>query len=371
MTTTNTSSIDQDALSRILSGFQLPHGITGINRYGSGHIHDTYMAHTEGNHDDVILQRINRNIFPDVPGMMENIFRVTEHVRKKSSNGNDIERCTLTLIPSTNGQSYFSSEDGEWWRAYVFIQGARTHDVIENPQHAYESGRAFADFQRILADLPAPPLNEVIPFFHHTPKRYEALEAAIDADSINRAAGCQAEIDFAMARKQASTIAVREMHSGALPTRVTHNDTKINNVMLDDASGKYVCVIDLDTVMPGTILYDFGDQVRTSVGHFEENEKDLSKVYVDMEVFDFLVSGYLSIARDFLVDREIELLCTGARLITGENGVRFLTDYLQGDTYFKTSYTDENLDRTRSQQRFVSEQESSNETMEAIIEKHR
>jgi len=304
---------------------------------------------------------------------MENISRVTEHIQSRLAQtpGTDTKRCTLTIIPTVDNQLYYQDDEGNSWRTYIFIPGAQTRDVIDQPRQAYEAARAFAGFQSLLSDLPQPPLHEVIPFFHHTPSRYQALVEAIADDARNRASTCKAEIDFALARMDEAGLAIEGLASGALPSRVTHNDTKINNVMLDDSSGEYVCVIDLDTVMPGTVLYDFGDQIRTSVGHFEENEKDLSKVYVDMALFEQLVDGYLSVARDFLVNREIELLWSAGRLITGEIGVRFLTDYLQGDTYFKTSYPDENLDRTRSQLRFVAELENNREAMEAIVEKHR
>jgi hypothetical protein len=370
----NRSPVSPETMHAIAARFQIDGTFVESAPYGTGHINDTYTASFDraGAPARFLFQRINTTIFKDVDALMQNIIRVTEHVRSKlkAIPGADVARGTLTVIPTRDGRPYLRTAEGECWRCYVFIEGARTFDVLTKPRQAYEAARAFGRFQTMLADLPAPPLHEIIPFFHHTPRRLQTLEQAIAADIKNRAAACAAEIAFCRARTEAAAIVARELESGALPWRVTHNDTKINNVMLDNATGEGIAVIDLDSIMPGSSLYDFGDEMRTSIGHFAENERDLSKVFVDLEYFEQLVAGYLSSARDALTKRELELLAFSGILITFTIGVRFLTDYLQGDVYFRTHREGENLDRARTQFALVRSIEQNRDTMEKLVQKH-
>ena len=336
--------------------------------YGSGHINDTLrvIINQGGAEVHYIFQRINDSIFKNPPSLMENIERVTEHIFQKiqDEGDSDTSRHSLYLIKSKRGKSYVRDEEGKYWRAYIFIEKAQTYDVIETKDQAYEAARAFGLFQKDLADLTGGRLCETIPDFHNTPQRLANLEKAIEADVCGRVKDVQAEIDFVMKRK-ADTSKLIDLHNeGKIPERITHNDTKLNNVMIDDATGKGVCVIDLDTVMPGLVHYDFGDMVRTSTSPAAEDEKDLSKVTMQFDMFESLLRGYLSTANDFLNSTEREMLPFSGKLITLEIGIRFLTDYLEGDVYFKTHREGHNLDRCRTQFKLV---ESIEEQMEEMM----
>jgi hypothetical protein len=362
-------------LQAVAAQFELSGAFVEAQPYGSGHINDTYLVRLQEGQTLTpwIFQRINHRIFKDVPGLMENIQRVTEHIRRRlqALPGHDLSREALTVVPTRGGAAYHQDAEGSFWRAYTFITGARTYDEVQSRGMAREAAKAFGTFQKLLMDLPAPALHETIPFFHHTPNRFAKLEAAITADSAGRAESCRAEIDFALARKAMTATLVEQMAAGLLPLRVTHNDTKINNVMIDDRDGRGVCVIDLDTVMPGTVLYDFGDEVRTTTGTAAEDERDLKKVRFQIEMFEALVQGYLEAARDFLVPAEIAQLAFCGRLITFEIGIRFLTDYLEGDVYFKTHRPGHNLDRLRTQFEMVRQMEQRAEEMERIVTRYR
>ena len=339
-------------MREIAALFQIEGEIVDACPYGTGHIHDTFaVTFKRGTVNRYIFQRINREIFKNVDQLMENICRVTRHIHDKLGHLPEAvpERTTLTIIPARDGRPYTESAEGDCWRVYIFVEGARTHDVLENASQAYEAAKAFGTFQKLLTDLPPPPLHEIIPGFHDTPRRLASLEQAITEDTCNRAAECRDEIDFAGSFQPLADTVTAALASGELPTRVTHNDTKINNVMLDDNTGAGVCVIDLDTVMPGSLLYDFGDQIRSCIGLFDENERDPDKIRISLDFFESLVKGYLEVARGFLTDREIDLLPFSGMLITFTVGIRFLTDYLQGDIYFKTNHANENHDRARSQ----------------------
>jgi len=367
---------DNDALlsiKPILARFLID-GDVQIAPYGSGHIHDTY--HVEVANDTTpasyIIQRINSIVFKRIPELIDNMRRVTLHIRNKFQERQDpdVARCTLRMRTTEDGNYFYLDNAGNYWRVCDFIPDALTYDVVLDAQHAYEAGRAFAQFQMLLTDLPPPPLIETIPLFHHTPSRFAALEEAASLNSSDRVEGCAADIDFAMSRRDMIDVVSSELENGILPLRTTHNDTKINNVLIDNDSRRAVCVIDLDTVMPGSVLYDFGDQVRTTAGQFAENETDHSKVVVNLEVYEQLAKGYLSVANEFLVDREIELLPFSGRLMTFTIGIRFLADYLDGDLYFKTSYPEENLDRARAQFAFVRSIEENIDAMEKIIARY-
>jgi len=341
--------------------------------YGSGHINDTYAVtfNQGGTLVRHLLQRINHSIFKNPPALMENVLRVTCHVRAKleQENAADISRQTLTVIPARDGTSFHQDPDGSFWRAYVFIEKARTFDVAQSPQQAFLGAKAFGNFQRILADVPAPPLHDTIPNFHNGPMRYEAFQKALQADVVNRANTAKPEIEFLINHAWIFDVLPKQVESGAIPVRITHNDTKINNVMFDDATGEGICVIDLDTVMPGLALYDFGDMVRTSTSPADEDERDLSKVTMEMARFENVARGYLSTAGKFLNKAERDHLVLSGKMITLIIGTRFLTDHLAGDTYFKVHREGHNLDRCRTQFRLVQSITEQEEKMNALVER--
>ena len=337
----------------------------GATPYGSGHINDTYRAIFEhrGASTRYLLQRINHQIFKNPVALMENIERVTAHLATKVADDPDHDRRALRLIPTRAGGVLHLDADGNNWRAYQFIENATTYNSVQSPEQAFQAARAFGEFQRMLADLPAPRLHDTILDFHHTPRRFAGLEQAIASDVAGRAVRVRQEIDFALARK---SIAARLVEAG-LPERVTHNDTKINNVLLDDATGEGTCVIDLDTVMPGLAAYDFGDMVRTATSPAPEDEQNLSRVNMEFPLFEALARGYLSTAGGFLTPAEKESLAFSGKLITFEIGIRFLTDYLSGDTYFKVHRDGHNLDRCRAQFKLVQSIEFQEDRMAELI----
>jgi aminoglycoside phosphotransferase (APT) family kinase protein len=303
---------------------------------------------------------------------MENIDRVTAHATRRAaeSDGADAARRALTLIRARDGRPWHLDSTGGWWRCYVFVEGARTYDLIETPRQAREAARAFGEFQRLLSDLPGERLHETIPRFHHTRSRFETFRRAVEADTHHRAAGIGEEIAFVMAREPMVDVLLDLQASGAIPERITHNDTKLNNVMIDDATQAGICVIDLDTVMPGLAPYDFGEMVRTATNAAAEDECDLNRVEARMPIFEALAEGYLSAAAAFLVPAEIAQLAFGGRLMTFENGMRFLTDFLQGDVYYKISRASQNLDRARNQFALLRSLEAQRSEMEAVVRKH-
>jgi aminoglycoside phosphotransferase (APT) family kinase protein len=362
----NTRAEEQEKLRAIARAFCFHGQLRSAAAYGSGHINDTYVVEFDqgGAPMRYILQRINHNVFKNPVALMENVSRVTAHLEARLAGWPDLSRRMLTLIPARDGRAYYVDGEGNHWRAYIFIEKARTYDAVESPAQAFEAAKAFGEFQSLLADLPAPRLHDTIPGFHHTPQRFARLEEAIARDVAGRAAEARKEIDFALARKPMVEVLLK----ANLPERVTHNDTKINNVMLDDATGQGICVIDLDTVMPGLALYDFGDMVRTTTSPAREDERDLSKVRLRMPMFEALVQGYLSTAGNFLTSDEKALLAFSGKLITFEIAIRFLTDFLEGDNYFKTQRPEHNLDRTRTQLRLVEEIETLEAEMNRIVE---
>jgi Phosphotransferase enzyme family len=346
--------------------FQIYGEFRSAEPYGSGHINDTYCAIFDqaGTVARYILQRINHNIFKKPVSLMENIQRVTTHLAGKMSGEPDFSRRVLTLIPVRNGLIYHHDEQGNYWRAYLFIEKAKTYDAVESAGQAFEAARAYGRFQKLLADLPAPRLHDTIPDFHHTPKRFAALVKAIENDASNRAGLAKAEIDFALQRAAIVDVLI----NAKLPERVTHNDTKFNNVMLDDVTGEGVCVVDLDTLMPGLTLYDFGDMVRTTTSPAKEDELDLTRVAMQLPMFEALLKGYLTFAVDFLTPAEKRLLAFSGKLITFEIGLRFLTDFLGGDTYFKVHRNGHNLDRCRTQFKLVESIEQQEAQMNKLVE---
>lgn len=353
------------------SHFQIEGSFVSAQPYGTGHINDTYAAlyRQEGAETRVIHQRINHAIFADPPSLMKNIERVTRHIRETmaADGESDLPRKVLTLIPTREGTPYHRDGNGNYWRTYRFIEGARTYDVIETPRHAYETAKAFGRFQRMLIGIPGPRLTETIPDFHHGPKRFERLMKAIREDPFKRAEDARAEIDFAARHEQIVHALPDLQKRGEIPERITHNDTKINNVMLDDSTGEGICVIDLDTVMPGLALYDFGDMVRTATSPAKEDERDLSKVFMRMDLFEALARGYWASAGGFLNEAERQRLSFSGKLITLLIGIRFLTDYLEGDTYFKIHREGHNLDRCRTQFKLIASIEEQEEAMNRLV----
>jgi hypothetical protein len=297
---------------------------------------------------------------------MENVQRVTTHLANKLSATSEASRRCLTLVPTRQGGPYWQDAAGNYWRTYLFIEGARSYDAVESAAQAFESGRAFGEFQKQLANFSGPPLHATIPDFHHTPRRFAQFERALQADAANRAVVARSEIAFALRQKPIVSV----LEDAGLPERVTHNDTKFNNVMLDTRTGKGVCVIDLDTVMPGLVLYDFGDMVRTTTCATKEDEQDLAKVEMDFALFEALLRGYLSSADEFLTGSERQYLAFSGKLITFEIGLRFLTDFLEGDIYFKVHRPGQNLDRCRSQFKLVESIARQEERMQKLVESH-
>lgn len=366
---TATCAIPHD-LRAVCAQFSLIGDFQHAEPYGSGHINDTYQVtyNQAGTEVPYLAQRVNHLVFKQPATLMDNVFRVTSHLQRRLAQHPDASRRSLSLVPTRDGQPYCRDADGNWWRLYLFICKARTHDVIRSPAQAFQAARAFGEFQRQLVDLPGPRLHETIPNFHHTPTRFADFASALAKDERNRAREAKAEIEFVLAR---TTIAgaLLELHArGLIPERITHNDTKLNNVMLDDATGEGICVIDLDTVMPGLAMYDFGDLVRTSTSPAPEDEPDLAKVKFQMPMYQALVSGYLASAGGFLTPTEKASLALGGKLITLEIGVRFLADFLQGDIYFKTKRPEHNLDRCRTQFALVADIERQEEAMNAVAE---
>ena len=333
--------------------------------YGTGHINDTYCATFDqaGAPVRYILQRINQKVFRDPVALMENVRRVTAHLGSKLAGERDFSRSVLTLVPARDGQPWVRDAQGSYWRTYLFIEKARTYDTVQSPGQAFEAAKAFGRFQGLLADLPAPRLHDTIPGFHHTPQRFARFEAVLAADPVNRAGQAAAEIAFALRCQPMTGVLI----AAGLPERVTHNDTKLNNVMLDDVTGAGICVIDLDTVMPGLALYDFGDMVRTATCTVKEDVRDLSLVRMEFPMFEAIVRGYLASAAGFLTPAERQFLAFSGKLITFEIGLRFLTDFLEGDVYFKTHRAGHNLDRCRMQFKLAESIERQEEAMNRLV----
>ena len=357
-------------LRAISALFQMRADFVEAHPFGSGHINDTYCAWYDqaGSRIRYIHQRINHHVFKNPVQVMENVARVTSHAltRLLADGHPEAHRRTLTCIPALDGKPYAFDAEGNLWRTYPFIERTRGYDEIECDEQAYQAARTFGAFQKLTANLPGERLHETIAGFHDTPRRLAALETAIETDTAGRAATVQAEIAFVHARATDCPRITDLIASGTIPERVTHNDTKLNNVLLDIATAEGVCVIDLDTTMPGSALYDFGDMVRTAAPTTREDEPDLKQIGIRLDRFEALVKGYLS-AATFLNDAELSLLAFSGKLITLECGIRFLTDYLDGDTYFKTNRPGHNLDRCRNQFAFVAVLEKNMAAMEEIV----
>lgn len=346
-----------------------------VKPFGEGHINETYAVYMPGPEGtDVpryVLQRVNIHVFKNPAQVMENIFSVTEYLREViRKEGGDLDRETLSYIKTKSGDTYFEDADGQPWRCLHYVPNSICHQTVEEPQQFYQSARSFGHFLKQLGDYPAEDLYETIPRFHDTVKRFRDFSEAVRKDVKNRAGQCREEIDFALAREADCGVLMNQLQEGILPLRVTHNDTKLNNILFDADTDQGLCIIDLDTIMPGLAANDFGDSIRFGASTAEEDEPDLSKVHFDIHLYELYVKGYLEMARDVLTPAEIDSLPWGARLMTLECGMRFLADYLQGDVYFKTAYPDHNLVRARTQFRLVKEMEEQFDSMYEILRKY-
>lgn len=363
-----------DRLQEVIAQFSFPGEQKECIPFGSGHINDTYQLTYEDGRKVLhyILQKMNKNVFKKPVELMENVSGVTSWLRRKiEENGGDPQRETLNIIRTRGGAPYYVDTDGEYWRAYDFIEGATCFDEVKDENDFYQSALAFGHFQRLLADYPAETLHETIPDFHNTVDRFAKFQAALAADACGRAKDVQEEIRFVLERESLAHTLCDMQESGELPLRVTHNDTKLNNIMIDDATGKGICVIDLDTVMPGLAVNDFGDSIRFGASTGAEDEQDLSKIECDLHLYEVYTKGFIEGCAGALTEHEIDMLPMGAILMTFECGMRFLTDYLEGDHYFKIHREGHNLDRTRTQFKLVKDMEEKLEEMKAIGEKYK
>lgn len=339
--------------------------------FGSGHIHDTFRIVTEeADKDDYILQRLNNNVFRNIPQLQENIERVTVHLRSKlmSIAGADPKRECLSLVPTKEGNSWINDEAGNYWRMYIFISRHRSYNIVDTPLKAFEGGKAIGRFQAMLADMPGGPLHETIPWFHNIEKRLETFTGKIKEDPMKRVGMLSKDIDEFLSRSDEMKVILRLGKEGKIPVRITHNDTKFNNILLDE-NDKALCVIDLDTVMPGYVHYDFGDAIRTAANNSPEDEMDLAKIRMDIGLFRAYAEGYLSQTLGTLNEAEKEYLAFAPRLITYTIALRFLTDFIDGDRYFKIHNEMHNLQRARAQFALVKSMEAQYGEMRKIIDK--
>ncbi len=342
--------------------------VTGCAPYGNGHINDTFLVNSvnpDGSAKRFILQSVNTNVFKKPEQVMHNIEKVTSFLKSRESD----PRRVMSLVYTKKGEAFHRDSDGRCWRLYDFIEGSLCLDLPETPEDFYESAVAFGQFQNYLNDFPVSELFETIPDFHNTPDRYRKFLEAVEKDSCGRAAGVAEEIKFVTDRADFYSVLFNAQKAGSLPFRVTHNDTKINNVMLDLDTRTALCVIDLDTIMPGFSVNDFGDSIRFGASTAAEDEKDLNKVWMDINLFESYTKGFLRGCGGLLSESEIMLLPEGAKMMTIECGMRFLTDYLEGDTYFKTRYPEHNLDRCRTQFKLVADMEAKWDEMKSIVKK--
>ncbi len=358
-------------IKHILRQFAFQGKYISAEELTSGNINATYALTYEQSDKSIkhyVLQRINTVAFKDPDSLMTNIQLVTNHIAaamaKESADG---ERKTLEFINTKDGSCLYRDENDKYWRSYVFIENARAYDSIEKPEHFYEAGRGFGEFQKYLFDFPAEKLTATIPDFHNTTKRFYAFVAAVAEDKAGRVAFLEKEIDFFFDRRKMMNKIISLTESGVLPERVTHNDTKLNNVLIDNETGKALCVIDLDTVMPGSILYDYGDAIRYGACTSAEDEEDLSKIDVDMNLFRLFTDGFVSEIAHTITDEEIKNLPLGVLVITCELAMRFLTDYINGDEYFKVKYPEHNLVRARAQMKLLEVFESRYDEMQAYV----
>lgn len=365
---------DRQRLVEVGRQFEIPGEFHDGHRIKIGHINETFAATYahRGVHVKVVHQTLNTSVFKEPEALMHNVVRVTEHLRSRlaARGATQLYRRALQVVPARTGQPYHVDAAGHFWRTFVFVDGVRSYDAVQTPKQAYQAGHAFGEFQGDLADLSASSLATTIPDFHHTPKRFQKFLEALGVDEFNRAKTAAKEIEFAESMRPLVGALIDAEANGTVPTRVTHNDTKFNNVLLDVETGEAMCVVDLDTVMPGLVLYDFGDMVRTTTSRTAEDEIYLERVELELPMFDALTRGYLEATRDFLTPAEKKLLVLAGKLLTFTIGLRFLTDYLLGDTYFRIHREDHNLDRCRKQFRLIQSMNEREAEMQKIVEKY-
>ena len=366
--------LSKDRLDKILDFYGIKENFVGGEDFGSGHINDTILLRYDINGEEkrLVLQKINKYVFHHPDELMMNTIAITDHIRKKLiACGGDPEREVVNVVYAPNGDSFFIDEDGEYWRITKYIENAASYDMVRSPRDFYESGRAYGNFQSQLSDFPAETLYYTIPEFHDTRARFGYFKKVLAEDALGRAASCRPEIDFILGREDLAVYTMESFDRGEIPIRVTHNDTKLNNLMIDNDTGRAVCVIDLDTVMPGFAITDFGDAVRFGTCTAAEDEPDIGKVRCDLVLYEEFTRGCIEGCADKLTQHEIDALPMGAVAVTYELAMRFLTDYLIGDKYFKTDYPEHNLVRTRTQIKMVHEFEANSAAINAIIEKYR
>lgn len=355
----------------IAKNFRLNGSIVEIKPFGNGHINDTFRIHTkESEMPDYILQRKNHLVFKDIEGMMENIVRVTNHIRNNLllRGVTDVDRKVINHIQTKNGIFFYKDIEGNYWTIFLFISDSTSVEKIEIPEHAYIAGKGFGIFQKQLADLPGKPLNETIVDFHNIEFRYRNFRKALKTNFHNRIAETEKEIEFALQMEDEMHTLIRAWKASEIPSRITHNDTKINNILFD-LKGEILAVIDLDTVMPGLVHFDFGDAIRTAACTSEEDETDLDKITINLEIFEAFSRGFLEKTHSFLTDKEIQLLPHSAKFMTFIMGLRFLTDYLEGDVYYKIKNEKHNIERCRAQFKLVKEITFKESEMKSIIER--
>jgi len=356
-------------LANVLAQFGINGEIQSVRPIKTGHINQTYVAQMDGKLYTV--QTINTYVFPDAEGVMENILAVTAHLRKKVlARGGDASREVLHFYEGNTGKGYWKDEEGKYWRVYDYVDDALSYSIADDLQILTDAGEAFGNFQKLLADYPGATLNETIVNFHNTRQRYVNMEAGIERNASGRRENVEEEIEFFRARTGTACRLVEQIDRGELPLRVTHNDTKFNNILIDAATKKPLCVIDLDTIMPGLAAYDFGDAIRFCANSAAEDEKDLSKVYFCMDKFEAFAKGFIGGADGFFTEAELDSMVWGCIIMTLECGCRFLLDYIDGDKYFHTEYPEHNLDRAHTQMKLVEEMEARFEEMQAIIRKY-
>ncbi len=349
-----------EKIDEVINAYALPGTLIDKQPHGNGHINDTFLLtyDTPTGTRKYILQRMNHAIFKDPPALMENVSHVTDYLRQVIiRRGGDPDRETLNVIRTADDSVYYVDSSQNYWRMFLFIEDTICLEQVESTREFYDSAVAFGSFQRMLADFPADTLHETIPNFHNTPSRFRDLQKAVERDALGRAHLVQQELDFALSREADTHVLTDLLAKGELPLRVTHNDTKLNNILFDRSTRKALCIIDLDTVMPGLSHYDFGDSIRTGASTGAEDEQDLSKIELDLTLYETFTKGFLEGCQGSLTDREIELLPMGAKLMTYECGIRFLADYLDGDVYFKIHRENQNLDRARTQFKLVADME--------------
>ena len=367
--------VDSRSLEDAVYAFGFGPQCSYVKPFGEGHINETYAVYMPGPDGKevplYVLQRININVFKNPDQVMDNIFGVTEYLRNIiRQEGGDLDRETLSYIKTKDGESYFEDDNGQPWRCLHYVPNSVCYQQVERPEQFYQSALSFGHFLKQLGEYPAESLYETIPQFHDTRKRFRDFVEAERKDVKNRARVCRSEIDFVLAREKDCGTLMEQLEDGVLPLRVTHNDTKLNNILFDKDTEEGLCIIDLDTIMPGLAANDFGDSIRFGASTAEEDEQDLEKVHFDIDLYEIYVKGYLEMAKEVLTPAEIESLPWGARLMTLECGMRFLADFLQGDVYFKTAYPEHNLVRARTQFRLVKEMEEQFDKMKDVLKKY-